>query len=93
MALFEQEHFGKPISEKLSEYLRRYTDKYDRADVSIKTGVGTSTIRDVVFRANALTENSSVAIIELARIAINNCTHNIEKAVEVKEELTTMLQE
>ena len=93
MALFDKEHFGKPISEKLSSYLRTYTDKFDRADVSTKTNVGTSTVRDVVYRSNALTENNSKAIIELMRIAIKNCQSNIVKSNEVISELEVMLEE
>lgn len=92
MALFDKEHFGKPISEKLSDYLRTYSDKFDRADVTTKTGISTSTIRDVVYRSNAITEQNSKAIVELMRIAIKNCGLNIVKSTEAKTELKAMLK-
>ena len=61
MALFEEKHYGKPISEQLSGYLRTYTDKHDRANVSVETGVGTSTIREVMYRTNPVTKRNSNA--------------------------------
>lgn len=91
MALFEKEHFGKPISTELSNYLRTYTDKFDRADISTKTSVSLSTIRDVIHRSNTLTENNSKAIVELMKMAIKNCENKIVKSTEVKEELELML--
>lgn len=91
--LFEGKHYGNPVSEKLSNYLRKYTDKFDRANVATKTGIGTSTIRDVVLRTNSLTEKNSKAIIELMRIAVKNCTNRIKGASEVKEDLETMLKD
>lgn len=90
--LFEESHFGKPISDKLSNYLRKHTDKFDRANVSTKTNIGTSTIRDVVLRTNSLTESNSKAILELMKIAVKNCTFSIKSTSEAKEELETMLK-
>lgn len=72
MALFDKEHYGKPISEKLSDYLKKYTNSNDRANAATISGVGTSTIRDVMYRNNSLTEENSKGIIELMRIAIKN---------------------
>lgn len=89
--LFESHHYGKPISEQLSEYLKEFTNNNDRANVSEKTNVGTSIIRDVVYRSRTVTENNSEAIIELMRIAIYNCTHKIERATEAKDYLTEQL--
>ncbi len=80
--LFEKKHFGKPISEELSLFLRNYTDKFDRADVSAETEIGTSTLRDVTFRANSITESNSKGIIELVRIAAKNCYLRISKSKE-----------
>jgi predicted DNA-binding protein YlxM (UPF0122 family) len=92
MALFNHDSYGKPISEELSNYLRTYTDKFDRADVAAETEIGTSTIRDVVFRTNSLTEQNSKAIIELMKIAVKKCELNIINSTEAKEELTEMLK-
>jgi hypothetical protein len=85
--MFQSEDFGKPISEELSENLKKYTSKDDRADVSIKTGISVSTIRDVVYRANMLTENNSIGIIELIKVAIAN----IETAAHVKSYLEQLI--
>lgn len=92
MALFKEEHYGKLISTDLANYLRSYTDIMDRAKVSSVTGVGISTIRDVVYQRNTLTENSSAAIIELMKIAVQNCKNSITKAKKVKNELEIMLE-
>lgn len=82
--LFDKDSYSKPISEKLSEYLRDWTNKQDRADVSRITKIGLSTIRDVVYRNNSLTEENSKAIVELMKIAVVNCTNKIAYAKKVK---------
>lgn len=92
MALFETEHFGKPISAELSKYLLTYTNKADRAQVAIDTSVGLSTIRDVVYRSNTLTQKNSEGIVELMRIAVHNCTRRIRHAKKTKQQLNTMLE-
>lgn len=89
--ILKDEQFGNPISEKLSNYLRQYTDKDDRADVSIQTGVGTSTIRNVVFRSNTLTEDNSRAIVALVEIAMASCRDIMLKASEAIDELQETL--
>lgn len=90
--LLKEEEFGRPISEKLSNYLRAYTDKDDRADVAATTGVGTSTIRNVIFRSNSLTEDNSKAIIEMVRIAIENCESRMKNAREAVKDLKSSLE-
>lgn len=94
MALFTEDQFGNPISEKLSKYLRDWTDKEDRANVaSMPTvNVSTSTIRDVVFRSNNLTKDNSFAILELMKIAVANCNNRIAYAKKVKRELEPILE-
>lgn len=72
MSYFKSNSYGKPISEELSKNLKKYTSKDDRANVSIKTGISVSTIRDVVYRVNMLTENNSVGILELIKVAVSN---------------------
>ena len=76
--MFKPDDFGKPISQELSDTLREYTTKDDRADVSIKTGVSISTIRDVTYRNNSLTESNSRAIIMLASKAKSKCQQAIK---------------
>lgn len=89
----KNEIFGCPISEDLSLHLKRYTTNKDWADVSVKTRVGTSTIRDVIYRNNALTKNNSKAIIELAMVALQNCKSEINDAETSIRELNEMLVE
>ena len=88
----KDEQFGSPISEKLSKYLRAYTGKNERADVSRKTGVGSSTIRDVTFRNNNLTEDNSKAIVCLVEIAIEKCSSSIKTAAETAKSLKSILK-
>lgn len=89
----KNETFGSPISEKLSDYLRKYTTSNDRATVCIETGVGMSTVRDVCYRKNSLTEDNSKAIIALVNIAISACENSIEKADEAIKDLKEILTE
>ncbi len=77
---FGRENYGKVIDVELSEYLRKHTGKFDRAEVCNQTGVGTSTIRDVVFRTTNLTVNNSKAIVKLIERAISNCENSIKEA-------------
>jgi len=86
-----EENYGKPISEQLAEYLKTYTDNNDRANVAAKTGVSISTIRDVTYRANNLTESNAVAIVELMRVAVANCTHKIEHGKRAKKDLESQI--
>jgi len=69
---------GCPITKELSHLLRTYTSVNDYADVSIKTKVGTSTIRDLAFRRNTLTEYNMKAIRELTIVALKNCARQIK---------------
>ncbi len=91
MNLFEEKDFGQPISEELSNYLRQYTGNKDRANVSRKTGMGVSTIRDVAFRTNSLTKINSNAITELAKEAVMNSVGSIESAAKIQEEIIKKL--
>jgi len=70
--MFEENVFGKPISEKLSTILRRNTTKDDYANVAALTNISFSTIRDVVYRTNSLTKSNSKAIKILIQIAFEN---------------------
>lgn len=71
--LFEEHHYGSPISEELSEIIRRYTTSRDIAEVARNEKAGTSTIRDVLYYRNSLTKKNADAIIEMAKIAFHNC--------------------
>lgn len=92
MKIFSEDSFGKPISIELSEKLRAFTDSQDWANASIESGVSTSTIRDVIYRKNSITENNSKAIVYLMETAIKNCKENISKSSKAKKELELMLE-
>jgi hypothetical protein len=85
MSLFKPENFGKPLNVELSNYLNSYIGKNEYANVSEKTGVSISTIKFVVLRVNTLTENNSVAIIELMKIAVEKCNTSMQNAKEAKK--------
>ena len=70
--IFKEEDYGKPISEKLSEVLRRNTSKNDFANIAIQGNVSFSTIRDVAYRTNSLTKLNANAISLLVRAAFEN---------------------
>jgi len=70
--MFEKEDYGKPINAGLSEILRRTTSKDDIANVSLRSNVSFSTIRDVIYRTNSLTKSNSKAIALLVHVAFEN---------------------
>ena len=70
--IFQKEDYGKPISERLSETLRRNLTKNDYANIAIRSNVSFSTIRDVVYRTNSLTKANAMAICLLVHAAFEN---------------------
>lgn len=90
--LFEQEHYGKPISEQLSDYLKTNTTNNDIAIISEQTGVSMSTIKYVMYRTNSLTEANSGAIVEMVRKAIYNCKSKIEESMKAKTFLEDQME-
>lgn len=70
--MFKKEDYGKPLNAKLSEILRRTTSKDDIANVSLRSNVSFSTIRDVIYRTNSLTKSNSKAIALLVHVAFEN---------------------
>ncbi len=70
--IFKKEEYGKPISERLSETLRRNLTKNDYANIAIRSNVSFSTIRDVVYRTNSLTKANALAICLLMHAAFEN---------------------
>lgn len=70
--MFEENDFGKPISEQMSIILRRNTDKDDLANIASRTDISFSTIRDVLYRTNSLTKTNSKAIRLLICTAFEN---------------------
>ncbi|WP_375325977.1 hypothetical protein [Flagellimonas sp. GZD32] len=70
--IFSEDDYGRPISERLSEVLRRNLTKNDFANVAIRSGVSFSTIRDVVYRTNSLTKANAMAISLVMHAAFEN---------------------
>ena len=70
--MFADADYGKPISERLSNVLRRTTTKNDLANIALRSSVSFSTIRDVVYRTNSLTKSNAKAIALLVHIAFEN---------------------
>lgn len=70
--LFKKDDFGRVIDADLSDRIRRTTTVDDYVEASEMTGglVKQSTVRDVTYRRNNLTETNSKAIEYLARIAV-----------------------
>ena len=85
MALFTPNYYGKPISEKLEDYLKTFTTVNDRKQAAKKTGVSASTIRGIIYEGNSISENNAVAMLEVARTAIHNCTQSLHKAKQARE--------
>lgn len=74
------QEFGQVISKDLSRSLRKYINKQDRADLSIKTGIGLSTVRDLIYRNRSLTENNCVALVAAIKLAAEKCKLIVENA-------------
>ncbi|PUB34661.1 hypothetical protein C8J95_102327 [Elizabethkingia sp. YR214] len=45
---------GELIDSEVSQLLIDFTDRVDRAEASVSTGVGTSTLRDITYRTNVV---------------------------------------
>jgi hypothetical protein len=85
MNLFNEEDFGKTISTDLSNYIKINTSRTDFGIASEKSGVGTSTIRDVVYGYNTLTKSNSKGIEQLLIIARDNFNSKIKASKKVNE--------
>lgn len=75
---------GKPIDIQLSEYLKIYTNKEDRKSVARACGMSESTLRDLVYQGNKVTEKNRSALSVLIDVAKENCLQSIEKAKKAK---------
>ena len=91
--MFEEKHYGKRISEKLKDTLKRNINKWDMGDVAEAEGVSMSLVRDVAYRVIPLSERSAPAIIQLARRAFINATQKRIAAINDKDYLIDELKE
>lgn len=80
------------ISPILSEYLKEFTTKDDRADIVSKVnGVSTSTLRDVMYRRNSVSEYNLPAVKLLLLKASENAEAKIQKARNCKKEIKKVI--
>lgn len=70
--MLQEEDYGKPLNEQLSIVLRRNSSKNDLANIAARTRISFSTIRDVLYRTNSLTQTNAAAIKALAQVAFDN---------------------
>lgn len=73
---------GKPISAKLSEALKTHISSSDRADISRLCNVSPSTLREVMYRNQSITENNETGIRMMVERALNNCKSMGKKFIE-----------
>lgn len=80
------------ISKELSDYLREFTDLNDRADIVNEVGgIGSSTLRDLVFRVNPVTENNLPALKALMLRASKNAAQKMNSARKCKKAVKEIL--
>jgi len=89
MNLFKEEEFGKTLNENYINYLKANTSRTDVSTASEKSGIGTSTIRDVAYGYNPLTKSNSKGIEQLLVIA----KKNLESKIDQSKEVTKFLEE
>tara|TARA_R110000803_G_scaffold69058_2_gene131213 strand:+ start:3923 stop:4213 length:291 start_codon:yes stop_codon:yes gene_type:complete len=69
----KNERYGSPISLRLSQHLKEYTNIHNRGEAARFTSVGLSTINQVIQMVNSLTKDNERAIVYLLGVAIENC--------------------
>ena len=69
----KNENYGLPITLRLSQHLKEYSTIHDRGDAARQTGVGISTIHQVIQMSGNLTKDNERAIVFLLDVAIENC--------------------
>lgn len=93
MNLFKEEEFGKSLNKSYVNYLKANSSRTDVSLASEKSGVGTSTIRDVSYGYSPLNKSNSKGIQELLIIAKNNLESKINQSKEVTKYLEKNLTE
>jgi hypothetical protein len=87
---------GQTIGEELERNLRATIGKRDYSTVSKITGVGMSTIRDVVYAKNPLTLSNTEGLKELISEGIRNCEQkllDVEQTIIYLEESYNQIEE
>ncbi len=92
MALFDKNSYGKLSSQELSNYILENTSPKHRALAAMEANVSLSTVDKVARRDNEVSEKSSNALVELMRLAIENCTQEIIKRKQAKRYFESKLK-
>lgn len=80
------------ISPVLSDFLKEFTTKDDRADImNANVGVGTSTLRELIYRNVPVTDNSLPALKLLLLRASENADAKIKQARNCKKEVKKVI--
>ncbi|MDV2459848.1 hypothetical protein [Elizabethkingia miricola] len=82
---------GKPIDEFLSEWLKEYTSKDDRADINADTGVSISLLSDITYRSRSVTEANKKGLICLIERAVENANKRMVHAGNCEKKLKEIL--
>lgn len=83
---------SQPISPVLSDFLKEFTSKDDRADVANSgVGVSPSTLRELTYRNASVTDNSLPALKLLLITASQNAEAKIKLAKSCKKEIAKVI--
>lgn len=82
----EKKYFGKCISKELAEYIRKHTTFKEQEIVAESLGVSFNITRNLMQRRTHLKEANKHVLIELMKLAINNCQVGKEEGERLKRE-------
>ncbi len=85
------EKFGNTVSEPLSELLKATITPQDRANIANKTGIGASTVRNLILRTTTITEENSRALYALLDKAIEKYNENIDNSGKAVQQLEALI--
>jgi hypothetical protein len=90
--LFEEKHFGKPISDKLSYILVNYTNEIDRLEAVRGTNITREALGLLIRRGKPVTKENSTILISLSRVAFHNVERERVRTEEIKDFLIEELE-
>lgn len=83
---------GETIPLQLSEYLKMFTTKDDRADVNNEVkNVSVSSLRELTYRNNRVTEGNMIGLKVLLMKANKNADEKIKQAKNCKKEIRKVI--
>ena len=87
MAIFEQEHYGKVISNKLAAYIMYNIKDGDIEEVAEKNNFPPYTLTNIIRGDEYLTEDSSYMVQQLFKRCLNNYMETDKHNREILNEL------